>query len=71
MVSTRPGAINTNIAPRILEKMTKKGKKGVGDHGGGRGGVGIDEGREKLTEVDKEWFQIQVGLLLIFQFLFT
>lgn len=45
--------------------MTKrtKGKK-PGELGTGRGGGGAgEEGREKLTEVDKEWFQIQIRSL--------
>lgn len=40
-----------------------KGKKGSEGGGAGSGGKGVDDAKEKLSEVDKEWFQIQIKAL--------
>lgn len=42
-----------------MAKKTKNGKKGSDD---GVGGKGSDE-KEKISEVEKEWFQIQLKAL--------
>ena len=43
-----------------MAKKTKNGKKGSDDAPGGKG---YDESKEKISEVEKEWFQIQLKAL--------